>query len=128
VDSEIEPEEILIPPMMLQPFAENAIWHGLIPKQGEKKLRIKFQLDKPDVLTCLVEDNGIGRAAAQKVKEQKQVNTNLNKSKGMSLVYNRLAILEKKYGTGFTVKVTDKMDDNGNASGTLVELQIPVTD
>jgi hypothetical protein len=127
VDEDIEPEEINIPPMLLQPFAENAIWHGLIPKQGEKKLRIEFKLTSDDVLTCIVDDNGIGRAAAKIIKEEKQANSPVNKSRGMSLVYNRMALLEKKYGKGFTVHVIDKMNDKGESEGTRVELRIPIT-
>ena len=128
LDEEIEPEEISIPPMLLQPFAENAIWHGLIPKQGEKKLTIEFKIKDDDTLICVVDDNGIGRAAAQIIKEEKQASSPVNKSRGMSLVYNRMAILERKYGKGFTVKVTDKMSDNRKSLGTLVELNIPLRD
>jgi LytS/YehU family sensor histidine kinase len=95
VDEDIEPEEINIPPMLLQPFAENSIWHGLIPKQGEKKLTIEFKLRDDDTLVCIVDDNGIGRAAAKVIKEEKQANSPVNKSRGMSLVYNRMALLRK---------------------------------
>jgi len=128
LDEEIEPEEISIPPMLLQPFAENAIWHGLIPKQGEKKLTIEFKIKDDDTLICVVDDNGIGRAAAQIIKEEKQASSPVNKSRGMSLVYNRMAILERKYGKGFTVKVTDKVNESGVSLGTRVELRIPITD
>ncbi len=128
VDDDIDPEEIQIPPMMLQPFTENAIWHGLVPKKGIKKLSINFFMPKHDVLKCIVEDNGVGRAAAGKNKAEKLMDSTLNKSKGLSLVYNRLAILERKYGTEFSVDIRDKMDTNQNALGTVVELTIPVSD
>jgi len=128
LDEEIEPEEIMIPPMLLQPFAENAIWHGLIPKHGEKKLKIEFSLMDNDTLMCTVEDNGIGRAAAKIIKEEKQANNPVNKSRGMSLVYNRMALLEKKYGKGFTVQVNDKVNEQGEGLGTLVQLNIPLND
>jgi sensor histidine kinase YesM len=81
LDEEIEPEEISIPPMLLQPFAENSIWHGLIPKQGEKKLTIEFRLKDDNTLVCRIEDNGIGRAAAQIIKEEKQASSPVNKSR-----------------------------------------------
>lgn len=128
VDEDIEPEEIMIPPMMLQPFAENAIWHGLIPKQGPKTLRIEFKLLTQDVLTCTVADNGIGRKAAQLIKGERPKNGKEGQSKGMSLVYNRLAILEKKYGKEFSVKVIDRENGQHESEGTLVELNIPINE
>ncbi|MBK9982484.1 MAG: histidine kinase [Saprospiraceae bacterium] len=128
VDDDIDPEEIQIPPMMLQPFAENAIWHGLVPKEGLKKLSIRFFMPTHDVLRCIVEDNGVGRAAAGKNKAEKLKDSTINKSKGLSLVYNRLAILERKYGREFSVAIRDKVDTNHIALGTVVELIIPVSD
>lgn len=127
VEDDIDPEEIQIPPMMLQPFAENAIWHGLVPKEGTKTLSIQFLMPVSDVLKCIVEDNGVGRAAAGKNKADHLKDSTINKSKGLSLVYNRLAILERKYGREFSVEIRDKMDSNQNALGTVVELSIPVS-
>lgn len=126
VDPDIEPEEINIPPMLIQPFAENAIWHGLIPKQGEKNLSITFQLEDEDTLLCVIDDNGIGRQAARINKEQKQAASPINKSRGMSLVSNRLALLERKYGKEFSVEVTDKANEAGKSEGTRVSLKVPV--
>jgi sensor histidine kinase YesM len=128
VDEEIEPEEIPIPPMMLQPFVENAIWHGLLPKAGEKKISIHFGLKGNDTLHCTVEDNGIGRKAAQKIKEEKLLDKTVNRSKGMSLVNSRMEILEKKYGQTFSVTITDKQNTAGDGTGTIVEVFIPVVD
>lgn len=128
VDDDIDPEEIQIPPMMLQPFAENAIWHGLVPKEGTKTLSIKFIMPESELLKCIVEDNGVGRAAAGKIKAERMVDNTTSKSKGLSLVFNRLAILERKYGKEFAVIIKDKLDANQNALGTIVELSIPVSD
>ncbi|HZV70266.1 MAG TPA: histidine kinase [Saprospiraceae bacterium] len=128
VDEDIEPEEVMIPPMMLQPFTENAIWHGLVPKEGVKHLSVRFSMSDMDVLTCIVEDNGVGRIAAGMIKAEKLADSTASKSKGMSLVFNRLAILERKYGKIFSVEIRDKMDKNQDALGTVVELHIPVTD
>lgn len=128
LDPEIEPEEIHLPPMILQPFAENAIWHGLIPKQGDKELRIEFRLDGDDVLRCIVEDNGIGRKAAQKMKAEKQGDKTVNKSKGMAMVHDRLKLLEKKYGTSFRVLIIDKEDQPPGIPGTRVEMDIPLVE
>lgn len=125
IDEAIEEEEIRIPPMILQPFAENAIWHGLIPKVGEKRLTIQFQLGDSDILRCIVDDNGIGRQAAQQIKER-QADKTINKSKGMSLVHNRLVILERKYGKPFSVRVIDKVNSHGQTEGTRVEIDLPL--
>lgn len=126
VDPDIEPEEINIPPMLIQPFAENAIWHGLIPKQGEKKLSITFKMEDDDALLCVIDDNGIGREAARINKAQKQASGPVNKSRGMSLVSNRLALLERKYGKEFSVEVKDKVNGTGESEGTRVRLRVPV--
>src|SRR5688500_9416736 len=128
IDAGIEPEEIPIPPMILQPFAENAIWHGLLPKSGKKNLHIRFGLADQDILRCVVEDDGIGRQASQSIKEVKQVDKTINRSKGMSLVFNRLEILERKYGKEFSVRITDKTLERNGSFGTIVEVNIPIID
>jgi LytS/YehU family sensor histidine kinase len=127
-DDDMDPDEIQIPPMMLQPFAENAVWHGLVPKEGAKTLHIHFTMADDDNLKCIVEDNGIGREAARKIKEEIQGDPTTHKSKGLSLVYKRLAILERKYGKEFSVNIRDKTDKANIGLGTVIELNIPVTD
>ncbi|HEX5111309.1 MAG TPA: hypothetical protein VFV79_00570, partial [Saprospiraceae bacterium] len=102
------------------------IWHGLIPKQGEKKLSITFKMEDDDTLLCVIDDNGIGREAARINKAQKQASGPVNKSRGMSLVSNRLALLERKYGKEFSVEVKDKVNGTGESEGTRVRLRVPV--
>jgi LytS/YehU family sensor histidine kinase len=128
VEEDLEAEEIPIPPMMLQPFVENAIWHGLLSKEGEKTLHVHFKIIDQDTLLCVVDDNGIGRIAAQKIKEEKKLDRTINRSKGMSLVYNRLEILEKKYNRQFSVDIEDKHDASGFPAGTRVDVTIPIVD
>ena len=73
VDPEIDTTNFVIPPMLIQPYVENAIWHGLMHKQhGHRDLNIHFQLAGDD-LKCTVEDNGIGRRAAAQLNEGKKV-------------------------------------------------------
>src|SRR6218665_489060 len=70
LDNVADSSEIKIPPMLLQPFVENAIWHGLMPKPGNKKLLIQFKIeDNEDVLQCIIEDNGIGMEASARLKQ-----------------------------------------------------------
>lgn len=120
---DIDAGEIKIPPMLLQPFVENAIWHGLMPKNGNKKVEIGFMLLKDDLLICTIKDNGIGRKAAEKIKQEN--NTAINhKSKGLSLVYERMNILKRQFGQPFEVNITDITDVDGNIKGTQVKLSV----
>jgi two-component system LytT family sensor kinase len=119
---DIDAAEIKIPPMMLQPFVENAIWHGLIPKADNKKLSINFSLYSDDILLAIIKDNGIGREASAQLKKN---NSNLlYESKGMSMVEQRLQLLQQQYDKPFDVAVTDILDINGVVKGTQVALKI----
>ena len=123
IDGDIDAEEIRIPPMLIQPFVENAIWHGLMPKQGERFVHIAFDISDDDILCCSITDNGIGREAAARLK---QITTggNGHKSKGMGLVLERLHILQQQYRQPFEVNVSDITDSEGNIPGTLVLLTV----
>ncbi len=123
IDGDIDAEEIRIPPMLIQPFVENAIWHGLMPKQGERFVHIAFDISDDDILCCSITDNGIGREAAARLK---QITTggNGHKSKGMGLVLERLHILQQQYRQPFEVNVSDITDSEGNITGTLVLLTV----
>jgi ligand-binding sensor domain-containing protein/putative methionine-R-sulfoxide reductase with GAF domain len=120
IDSIIDDDEIKIPPMIVQPFVENAIWHGLMPKQGERWVHIHFTLNNEDILVCTVTDNGIGREAAARLKQNGHTQ---HKSKGLSLVYDRLNILQQQYGRAFEVTIKDLFENNV-PSGTEVKLHI----
>ncbi len=124
VNADIDTDEIKIPPMIVQPFVENAIWHGLMPKQGDKHLQITFSLPDDNVLLCTVKDNGIGREAAARIKSNSQP---LQTSKGLSLVYDRLAILRQQYGQVFNAQINDLKDVAGQPEGTEVTLHIHTT-
>jgi two-component system, LytTR family, sensor kinase len=120
---EIEPVEILIPPMMLQPFVENAIWHGLMPRQTERCLSIFFDLLTEDILQATIRDNGIGRSASAGLK-QAVAGTILHESKGMSIVEQRLQLLRNQYDKPFEAIISDITDTNGFVQGTQVILKI----
>ncbi|MBX2922083.1 MAG: histidine kinase [Chitinophagaceae bacterium] len=121
LDAAIDPDEIKIPPMIIQPFVENSIWHGLMPKQGERWVHIEFTLNKDELLVCKVTDNGIGRNAAKRIKQN---NGTQHSSKGLTLVYDRLSILRKQYDQAFDVVIHDMKDANGLPVGTEVILNI----
>ena len=116
VDKTIQLEEFSIPPMLLQPYIENAIWHGLRYKKEKGRLNISiFQKDK-ETLSILIEDDGIGRKKSQEIKTKNQLK---QKSKGMSTIQNRIAILNNMYKERITVNVSNLFE---NEEGTKVAL------
>jgi LytS/YehU family sensor histidine kinase len=117
----IDSNEIRIPPMILQPFVENAIWHGLMPKAGHRSVHIDFSLHADSLLNCTIRDNGIGRQASAKLKEG-QDRAILHKSKGLKLVNERLQILQQQYLEPFEASISDITDPNGTVAGTQVKL------
>ncbi|HEX2682779.1 MAG TPA: histidine kinase, partial [Ferruginibacter sp.] len=97
VDESLANEEILMPSLMVQPFAENAIWHGLLHKDGEKKLSIRFTNSSEEFLTCTIEDNGIGRVSSADIKKNK-VSSSVHESKGIGIIRERLELMKQKTG------------------------------
>lgn len=120
---ETDEDEMRIPTMIVQPFVENAIWHGLATKTGERYVHIHFSLKDEDNLICTIRDNGIGREAAGRLSKENGTHTQ-HQSKGMLLVYERLRILEQQYKHKFTASITDLKDEQGLPAGTLVTLII----
>jgi ligand-binding sensor domain-containing protein len=117
-DKTIDQEETLIPTMMIQPLAENAIWHGLMPKKGNKKLSIHFST-MDQLIYCTVEDNGIGLRSSELLKKQKR---SLHESLGLSNLRNRIKILNEKYNTGCSLELFDLQDVNRDRTGTCAVL------
>jgi LytS/YehU family sensor histidine kinase len=111
VDPVLETELIRMPPMLVQPFVENALWHGLAHKEGEKSLVVRFH-EWQNQLVCEVEDNGIGRNKAQLFSHKN------HQSVGMKNTSERLGLL----GANASVEIIDLPGD----SGTKVILRIPV--
>ncbi len=114
--------ERMIPNMILQPYIENAIWHGLSNKKGERKLQIRIH-ESGAATEFEVEDNGIGREKAAELKLQFRHG---HHSRGMQLLSKRFELLSKKYGSSIRATVTD-LEDHGKASGTLVKIDVPFT-
>jgi sensor histidine kinase YesM len=95
INQEIEQEDVLIPPLLIQPFIENAIWHGLKNKEGEKKLSIHFDLLNEDTVCCTITDNGVGRKKAEEEKKN-NLSENKHQSKAVSVTQKRLQLLQEK--------------------------------
>jgi tetratricopeptide (TPR) repeat protein len=115
VDANIDPETTLVPPLLLQPFVENSIWHGIAKKQGTGKIIISV-IKEDDMIKCVVEDDGIGRQEAISHQDSLSVE---KKSLGMKITNARISILNKVKNTTAGVQLFDL------AQGTKVELKLP---
>ena len=125
VDSDVDANNIEVAPLIVQPFVENAIIHGLVPKKDDCFLSIRFSKLSENKLLCVVEDNGVGRKLSEKTKQEKGVS---HKSYGMSITRRRLETLTKISNDDFSVEVVDLYDDKGVASGTRVNIIISFYD
>jgi LytS/YehU family sensor histidine kinase len=111
-----------IPPMLIQPFVENSIKHGLLHKQGDKKLSISFDLDEDEEnLICVVEDNGVGR---EKSAEFKSKRVQQHESFSTSATEERLKLLGNGIANKNFVVYEDLQNDNNEVVGTKVTLTI----
>ncbi|TND03417.1 MAG: putative signal transduction histidine kinase, partial [Bacteroidetes bacterium] len=117
----LDSENILIPPLLLQPFVENALWHGLMTMEehGELIITIRAEGDK---LVCLIEDNGIGRKASGELKKSK----NLRQSLGTTISKDRLETMELLLGRKTELEITDLYTAEGRACGTRVRIALPL--
>ncbi|MBW8359066.1 MAG: tetratricopeptide repeat protein [Weeksellaceae bacterium] len=120
IDDELNAENIRIPSFLLQVFAENAVWHGLAPKGGEKKLEITISKLQENKICIEIKDNGIGRKKAKKISEK---TFNKKESLGLEISKRRL---ERLYAKEYSLKIIDMENDAGKATGTLVHLEIPI--
>ena len=112
-------QEIKIPPLIIQPFVENAIWHGLQYKtngEGLLQLQVSMLHDKCQIV---IEDNGIGRAASM---EHKKKRMNLHQSHGLNVTAERIALFHLKYQNDARIDIIDLEDVEGKAAGTRVVL------
>ena len=120
-DDLLDPLQTFIPPLIVQPFLENAVWHGIQPMEGQGAIRITFSFEK-DVLCCRVEDNGIGIESSKRIK-----NGNLHQSKGMSITQERLELLKGRKYYQSDIHIEELKDENHNPAGTRVEFKVPVS-
>ncbi len=120
VNEDLEIDLINVPALLIQPYVENAINHGLLNSKKQGKLVINLKEDD-EVLKCTIEDNGIGREAARKIREETKRN---HVSAGLSINQRRLELLNADTSTDVSVKIIDLKDNAGHPLGTRVELNI----
>jgi ligand-binding sensor domain-containing protein len=124
IEPHLDTEYIKIPPLLLQPYIENAIWHGLMHKEEGGTLTLEINRDKvSDAVIATITDNGIGRKKAMELNSKSATR---HKSFGMKLTQDRITLINQMYKTNTVVEITDLYDTLENATGTSVQLKIQV--
>lgn len=119
IGEHIDIEAYQIPPMLLQPYIENAIWHGLRYKEEKGRLEVRLRQKDAETIEITIEDDGIGR---EKSASLKTVNQKKQKSKGMGNIKKRIAILNDMYKDKISVQVSD-LEENGNGTRVVLTLK-----
>ena len=122
MDEDLEPDDILIPSMLLQPYVENALWHGLMHKEGDRRLLISFEKVNEDIFRCTIDDNGIGRQKSFELKAQ-QSKAKRHESRGLKISKDRIDVLQKQ-GYHACLEIIDKTNGSGIAAGTTVKVEL----
>lgn len=123
VDENIEPEMVNVPPLLLQPYVENAVWHGLRHKDGDKNLWIRIK-ETGQQLNIEIEDNGVGRRRAEEIKKNK-LGAEQFESKGSLLSAQRIKLLAGEHHGAAAVNIADNKNEKGEATGTVVRIVLP---
>lgn len=119
VESQIDINYLKVPALLLQPYVENAIWHGLMHKEEKGKLKIEVKMETPDEVLCIIEDNGIGR---QKAAELQSSTGRTHKSLGLQINADRLKVLQELNELEVSVEIIDLK----NPVGTRVVVHFPL--
>ncbi len=118
----IDTQHLEIPPLLLQPYVENAIWHGLVHTNQPNRLQISVEKQN-GYLTCTIEDNGIGREAARKRNRGREPR---KKSLGMEITQDRINLIQRLYKVETKVSVIDLKNEDGSSGGTKVIITMPL--
>ena len=118
--TEIE-DDVALPPLLLQPFVENAIIHGVIPKKKKGQIKVDFQIDN-DSLVCTIEDDGVGCETSKKAKEN---SVSVHKSMAIDIIKKRLEMIASSTHKNATISI-EEINTNDNNSGTKVVLKLPI--
>ncbi|MBL7964106.1 MAG: tetratricopeptide repeat protein [Flavobacteriales bacterium] len=122
VDEDIDPEQVMVPPLVLQPLVENAIWHGIAAKEGLGHISVKVEQQGDQLIWC-IEDDGVGRGAAKPVagaEGDMQVNTGKKTSLGTAITRSRLELFQQQFGGRAGFRYEDL------PQGTRVVVEMPV--
>jgi len=122
-DENLQEANIFLPSMLIQPYVENAIWHGLLQKEEKGKLWVRFERINGHTLQAEIEDNGIGRQRAAALKSKGTVK---HKSYGMQINSDRIQIINHLYKLNNSITIHDLVNDRGEAMGTKIILNLPI--
>lgn len=122
-DSRIDTDFVEIPPLLIQPYVENAIWHGLMHKEQGGTVWVRVEQPHKDRLTITIRDDGVGRAKAMELKSKSATQ---RKSFGMKITSERIELINQLYQTHTQVEIQDLTNAEGQPRGTQVVLQIPI--
>ncbi|HYG53271.1 MAG TPA: histidine kinase, partial [Flavobacteriales bacterium] len=117
----VVPEMLFVPPMIIQPFIENALWHGLMAQKGEQKLIVNIYTGS-EQLCIEVEDNGVGREASTQFNAGRKKNESL----GMKITKERLDLLENFHNVKAEAVIVDKFKTDNTSGGTKAIVKIPL--
>ena len=120
IDENINVQDFVIPPMLLQPYIENAVWHGLRYKKSKGHLEIGITQTKSDEITITITDNGIGRQKSKALKTEHQQKQN---SKGMGNIKKRVSILNEMYKDKVDVFIDDFQEEEDVGTKVVVTLK-----
>jgi hypothetical protein len=121
IDEKIDPEEISIPPMLVQPFIENAIEHGIRHKNTPGRIDVRFTMNGEKIV-CEVEDDGVGRAQSWEMERKERQG---HKSLATEIIRDRILNLNKKLKHKIQLEGIDKIADGTQVAGTKVVLDMP---
>ena len=124
VDNNVDTDDLIIPSMLIQPYVENAIWHGLRNKTGDKLISVVCK-EEDGVLIITIDDNGVGRREAALIKAKK-IGSEQLESKGTVLTEKRINLLSVKYKANIYVNTVDKVNEQQEALGTTVIIKLPI--
>ncbi len=120
-DPNVDIHSIEMPILLVQPYIENAVLHGLVPKLGKGNVSVHFS-DDGDFTVCTIEDDGIGRVGSATLQSGKIVK---HTSRGIAITEKRISMLAEDFSPAFAVQFVDLYDNGGNAAGTRVIVRIP---
>jgi LytS/YehU family sensor histidine kinase len=124
-DPSISPSALPVPCMLVQPFVENAIWHGLMHKTTDRQLHIQWTRLHSNIYACEVRDNGIGRLRALQYHHD-GLKKNNHHSRGMEICMERASLYRSMYHTQFNIEVTDLPGKENDVEGTRVYITFEV--
>jgi sensor histidine kinase YesM len=123
IEPSIDANFVEIPPLLIQPYVENAIWHGLMHKSEGGSVRIRATQPQEEMLQLTITDDGVGRARAAELRSK---SASHRKSFGLKMTSERIALVNQLYQTRTQVAIEDIVSADGQPAGTEVILQIPI--